>query len=208
MKRLGITQRVENITAYGERRDCLDQRWYKLLLEFNYIPIPLPNIDQDSVSSLLNALSLDSIIFSGGNSIAVLDESVGDISFKRDKFETELLKEAITRNINVLGVCRGMQMINLQMGGSLSKVSNHVAVKHTLNSLENNYMFSSQVNSFHSWGIAKNNLAKKLKPLAIDSDGNIEAFENEDKSILGIMWHPEREEPFDKNDMQLIKRFL
>ncbi len=208
MKRIGITQRVERIESYNESRDCLDQRWSTLLLEIGYIPIPLPNIKSNKVSSLLDALSLDGIIFSGGNSIAIVDEMANDISLERDTFEKALLKEAIRREINVLGVCRGMQILNVLLGGTLCKVQEHVAVKHPLSSLSDKYTFSKQVNSYHNWGITQKNLAKGLTPLAKDSDGNIEAFINEEKKTLGIMWHPERETPFDPNDIELIKRFL
>lgn len=208
MKRVGITQRVEFVKSYKESRDCLDQRWSKLFLKLSCLPIPLPNIDKDNISSLLDALSLDLIVFSGGNSIAVVDESANDIALQRDKFEAELLKEAMKRGIYILGICRGMQMINLQMGGKLSRIKNHVGVRHSINSLDKAYHFSNQVNSYHSWGITRNDLATKLKPLAIDSNGNIEAFVYEEKNIIGLMWHPEREEPFNKDDIKLIVRLL
>jgi len=208
MKRVGITQRVEYITKYNETRDCLDQRWSELLLELEYLPIPLPNINPESVSALLKILKLDLIIFSGGNSLTVLDETAANISPQRDLFEKTLFSEAMGLNIPILGVCRGMQMLNIQMGGTLSKVTGHIAVNHTINSLDTSFDFPCDVNSYHSWGIRKSDLSKDLKPLALDSDGNIEAFINEEKKILGIMWHPEREYPFNSKDTQMIKRFL
>jgi putative glutamine amidotransferase len=208
MKRIGITKRVEHIQGYNESRDCLDQRWAELFLELNCITIPLPNINPKYVSSLLDTLNLDLIVFSGGNSLTVLDTTAKDASPKRDAFESVLLKESVSRNIPVFGVCRGMQMINLEMGGILSKVEDHIAVNHPLSSLTNVYNFTDTVNSYHSWGIAKNNLSKELTSLAEDRDGNVEAFENRDKNIFAIMWHPERETPFQQNDLDLIKRFL
>ncbi len=44
MKKIGLTQRVEVVASYQERRDCLDQSWINLLLELGYTPIPLPII--------------------------------------------------------------------------------------------------------------------------------------------------------------------
>lgn len=208
MKRVGITQRVEHIKSYDESRDCLDQRWSVFLLELGYIPISLPNVKPIYVATLLDALELDAIIFSGGNSIATLDSNANDIAPERDVFEAALLNEAIARNLSILGVCRGMQMLNMKMGGSLSTVKDHIAVRHTVRSLENKYIFPKTVNSYHSWGITKNDLAQELKPLVLDNNDNIEAFINEDKKMLGIMWHPEREEPFSTYDKQLIKKFL
>ena len=51
MKRIGITQRVERIESYSETRDCLDQRWSDLVWQLGYIPIPLPNILPEHVST-------------------------------------------------------------------------------------------------------------------------------------------------------------
>jgi hypothetical protein len=55
MKRLGITQRVENIHSYNERRDCLDQRWAALTFHLGYFPVPLSNItiEQGSFDNIM-----------------------------------------------------------------------------------------------------------------------------------------------------------
>ena len=74
--------------------------------------------------------------------------------------------------------------------------------------INESYQLPKLVNSYHSWGIDANGLAKDLDIIAVDNDGNIEAFEHKKKKLLGIMWHPEREIPFNKLDIQLIKRFL
>ena len=208
MRKVGITQRVERVESYGETRDALDEKWSELLLELDFIPIPLPNIAPRSVSLLLDALNLDAIIFSGGNSLGILDESASDVAPQRDAFEAKLLSEALKRGINILGVCRGMQMINSQMGGTLSMVKGHIATKHPIFSQNSKYHFTKSVNSYHSWGISKEQLSDKLELLALDEESYVEAFACEDRHILGIMWHPERETPFDKDDKQLLKRFL
>ena len=192
MKRVGITQRVTYVGAYNESRDCLDQRWPILLLDLGFIPVPLPNVEPKNVSLLLDNQYLDFIILSGGNSISILDKKASDISPQRDKFEEALLEEVMLRNIKIFAVCRGMQMVNLQLGGSLIRIEKHVAVRHDIIALESNYNFPINVNSYHEWGIGKKDLASKLKPLAVDTLGNIEACINKQKNILGIMWHPER----------------
>ena len=208
MKTVGITQRVEYVDSYNESRDCLDQRWSVFLLELGLIPIPLPNVEPKNVSSLLDYQSLDFIILSGGNSISILDKKASDISPHRDKFEQALLEEVIPRNIKILGVCRGMQMVNLQLGGSLKRIERHVAVRHDIITIDSKYNFPTNVNSYHEWGIGKNDLASKLRPLVVDDLGNIEAYIDKRKNILGIMWHPEREIPFNSLDKALIKDFF
>jgi gamma-glutamyl-gamma-aminobutyrate hydrolase PuuD len=208
VKLLGITQRVEIVKSYSERRDCLDQSWSDLALSLNYLPVPLPNVSPEHVESLIDSLGLDAIIFSGGNSISSLDPSAADASPKRDAFEYELLKQAISKKIPIIGICRGMQIINLAFGGYLTQISGHVATQHAINSKTSTYQFPETVNSFHSWGIGKDGLANELEMIAVDSDGNIEAYHHPDASLLGLMWHPEREKPFNLLNIQLLTRFL
>jgi len=209
MKRLGITQRVENITAYGERRDCLDQRWSVLANELGYIPIPLPNIGKLDISNLLDSLQLDAIILSGGNSITKLNPTATDVAPERDIFEIALIEEGIKRAIPILGVCRGMQIINIYYGGQLLPIEGHVASYHKLN-IASDYSeyILEMVNSYHNWAIKSSDLASGLIPIASDEKGSIEAFIHESKPVAGLMWHPERETPFKQQDIKLIKKFL
>lgn len=208
MKRIGITQRVEQIQNYSERRDCLDQRWSVFVWKLGCIPIPLPNCSPSMVPVLLDELQLDAVILSGGNSIASLDVLATDAAPERDAFESILLDEALERNFPIVGICRGMQMINVHMGGNLTQVSGHVALRHQISSIDQRYFLPESVNSFHNWGISKDDLAEGLQAIAFDSEGNVEALKHTKKNLFGIMWHPEREQPFNSLDIELIKRFL
>ena len=209
MKRLGITQRVENIKAYGERRDCLDQRWSALSLKLNYLPIPLPNISGELVSELLDMHCLDAIILSGGNSIAEYDPKASDEAPERDAFESALIDAAILRSIPILGVCRGMQIINVHFGGYLSGIEGHAGTRHSVIA-EAGYssLISHDVNSFHDWMIGRDQLSSSLTSIVRDQAGNIEAFVHNSKSIAGIMWHPERELIFREQDINLLRKLL
>jgi putative glutamine amidotransferase len=207
MKRLGITQRVENVQHYSERRDCLDQRWSTIALHLGYLPLPLPNLAADQVPQLLDNLQLDGVLLSGGNSITNLEPDSEDAAPERDGFESALLEQAIARKLPVIGVCRGMQLINFNLGGRLSPITGHVAERHALTQ-EGDVQIPGVVNSYHNWAIPRDGLAAELTPLAFDLAGNVEAFECSEKNLLGIMWHPEREQPFNTLDTKLIKRYL
>ena len=61
MKRIGITQRVDFVSSYGERRDALDQQWYTLLLEIDALPVPLPNLPPDLIPEVIQSLKLDGV---------------------------------------------------------------------------------------------------------------------------------------------------
>ena len=208
MKRIGITQRVELVQHYAERRDCLDQRWSTFVWELGYILQPLPNILPAQTHELIDSLSLDAIFLSGGNSLASLNPLADDAASERDAFESVLIDKAIERNIPVLGVCRGMQMMNVHLGGALKPIEGHSGIRHTLSQAKQGYHLPETVNSYHSWTIPYQELAKGLMPIAFDSEGNIEAFEHIENKLLGIMWHPERENPFNPLDIKLIKKFL
>ena len=208
MKRIGITQRVEIVKSYGERRDCLDQQWSNFIIQLGYIPVPLPNVTADIAGELVSTLQLDAIILSGGNSIASLNPESPDAAPERDDFEKAIISTALEINIPIIGVCRGMQVLNLAMGGSLASIHGHVGQRHPIISKIKGFNLPKTVNSFHNYCVPNKGLAESLQPLAYDEDGNIEAFYDISRNILGIMWHPEREDIFINLDIQLFKRFL
>ncbi len=209
LKRIGITQTVEKVgIKYLEYRDCLDQNWTKVASKLNSILLPLPNLEKNLILDYLSELNLNAIILSGGNTISAFDKISKEISSRRDNFEKILLQYAFSNNIPVLGVCRGMQMINFFFGGKLAKIKGHVGIKHSLNIVDNNYKLPKVVNSFHNWSIPKNLLAKNLIPIAYDNDNNVEAFILKEKKFIGIMWHPERESKLNDLDINLIKEYI
>ncbi len=201
MTRLGLTQRVEVIEDYGERRDCLDQAWTTLLEGWGYQPIPLPNT-VNQPSRFLDSMDLDGIILTSGNDLAHLDNPTQPAP-ERDEFERKILEWALDRSVPVLGVCRGLELINDYFGGSLSTIQDHVATEHSVafevetlelsRSAELYFPTEIQVNSYHNYGISPEEVAKDLTLLATAPDQTAEAFFHPKHPLLGIMWHPERD---------------
>lgn len=204
MKKIGITQRVELITGYNEERDCLDQRWGVMLEQLGFLPIPIPN-RLINIADWAEDVELNGLIFSGGNDLCHLPNA-NRPSSERDKTEYALLDYASSKFIPVLGICRGLQIMNVHLGGSLIPVNNHVSCKHRVASLETDSPFSAytEVNSYHGWGISANTLGDRLLPGLQCADGTIEAIIHEVLPWIGIMWHPEREQPFNILDEKLI----
>jgi len=207
--KIGITQRVEIVASYGERRDCLDQQWSELVTEMGFIPVPLPNLTKEKVPQLMESLALDAVILSGGNSLSYLSPDARDAAPERDSFELALIEYMLANDKPIIGVCRGMQMLNYFYGGKLVPITGHVAQKHCIVS-ENplQYDLPTTVNSYHNYGISAESLAEPLTAIAHDDSGNIEAFIAKGSKVLGIMWHPERETPFIDKDINLIRRFV
>lgn len=206
MKRIGITQRVEVLEAYGERRDSLDQAWGHLFTHFETDLIPVPNTHSDIVG-WAQRQKLEGLVLSGGNDLAHLANS-NNPAPGRDAIEKALLHWAESKNLPVLGVCRGMQIMNWHLGGSLSELQGHVDSLHIVRPVSSVSIFNDycMVNSFHNWGISLTDLTSLLEPLLLADDGTVEACKHRTLPWYGIMWHPERENDVSKAlDLALIK---
>lgn len=197
MKVIVYTQRVEYVQSYSERRDCIDQSIPKLLLACGFLPIPIYNIpNRDLIEQFMNNVSVDGVLFTGGNSLY----KYGGDALERDKTEIILLEWCLKKNIPVLGLCRGMQFILDYFGATLENIDGHIGVKHKIVGS----IARDRVNSFHRQ--AARSVPKSLVVMSNSLDGVVEAVRHKTKSIYGIMWHPERENPFHDGDIELIKR--
>ena len=124
-----------------------------------------------------------------------------------DKLQLEVLDFFIKNNKPVLGICRGMQLINVYFGGSLyqdlknkeahipldevKKIDNEHSVRAQKGSFfEKTYGEVFRINSWHHQGIKK--LADKLVPLLFSDDEVIEAVESKEHKLIAVQFHPER----------------
>ena len=201
---------------YSAETCTLAEGYYQSVLRAGGIPVILPPWEPDGrLAELLDRL--DGIIFSGGgdpNPLLFGEEPVRElhsITPERDMQELQLVKLAYDRQIPMLGICKGIQMINAALGGTLYQdihtQMEGVRIKHSQDQ-DRRYpshtvrvekgsvlerLFGRDqlaVNSFHHQ--ACKDVAPCLRVSAVAPDGVIEAVEsNEYKSILGVQWHPE-----------------
>ena len=176
--------------------DILDHNWIKYFEKNKIDIIKFPNSYKLSNSIIRRKnLKFDLIILSGGS----------DINKKlpnklRVRSEMSLIKFAIKKKIPIIGICHGMQIINVFFKGKLSKIENHMRKNKTIN-LKKNIIFNKKtirVKCFHNFGIKEKFLGKELLSLGTDSSNNIEMFKHNKLNIWGFMFHPEREKNFIK----------
>ncbi len=203
-KRIGITMREVYANEPDEPCDTLSHNWHAYMAfalpEANWIPIP--NLGKQAIA-FADRHQLDGLLLSGGNDI-------GDNS-RRDETELALLNHFIARDLPVFGISRGMEQIQIMLGGKLTKLDSriHVGSKHPIraqNDPDNiGWCGIRTVNSDHEYGIPMDELHPSLYSLATTNDDWVEAAILRDKRVGGLMWHPERETTFNLRDQSLIR---
>ncbi len=181
-------------SEHGEWRDALSADWSHYLAMQSLLPVPVPNDPEHCTEYLKGVIGL---ILTGGDDIVLSSpEDMNDNPrAKRDRTEVALVREAWERHLPVIGVCRGMQLLQWMEGGALVDMpeASHVAKEHDITWSKAAKRFgatgSMRVNSFHRHGIRK---AEGWNILAESADGYIEAMEHPDKKTVAVMWHPER----------------
>lgn len=176
------------------------------------LPLEMSEEDADCVVG-----TCDGFLFTGGQDVGSCPE--------RDKLETLLLSKALQSNKAILGICRGLQFINLFLGGTLwqdlpsqhpSEIvhrqgkpydaqTHKVMLNGDLKTLLGKDVL--EVNTLHHQAIK--GLGEGLTPLAIASDGIIEATRLVKKRFVwGVQWHPEYMFKTDPNSLAIFSHFI
>lgn len=197
MKKIFYTQRVEVVESYQERRDCADQNIPRFLQACGYLPFPIPNV-VENLDIYFGEAKPDGIVLTGGNSLVCY----GGNADERDRTDEQVIQWAVEHNIPVYGFCRGMQSLLVYFGATLQQVKNHVAIYHEVDG----EWGKQKVNSYHNQAAFE--VGEAWMVTARSSDKVIEAVRHREYPIVATMWHPEREEPFRKEDIQRIQELF
>ncbi|ROL58187.1 gamma-glutamyl-gamma-aminobutyrate hydrolase family protein [Bacteroidetes/Chlorobi group bacterium Naka2016] len=180
--------------------------------------------------------NIDGLVLTGGPDVnpkyyqKEQDSSLCNVDDYRDSLEFLLLELAFKNNIPIFAICRGEQILNVYLGGTLYPDIPTYFPSETVHRCENPnsqcfhwvyleknsnlYKLIGQdsilVNSFHHQGVEK--LGKGLVPTAFSKEGLIEAYEWKDSSMkpyfLAVQWHPERLGIEDIASRKLAEEFL
>ncbi len=202
---------------YVDNKNVVRETYTKAVLRAGGIPLILPQIE-DSLTAEVVLNAIDGLILSGGEDVnpIIFGEqphyALGQVNPVRDCSEMSLMKVAQNRNMPILGICRGMQLINVFYGGTLyqdiptefennpichSQSFNGSTPSHLVYITKGSYFSrllkgadSIYVNSFHHQSLKK--IAPHLKVVAVASDGVVEAVEGlPDLNVIGVQFHPE-----------------
>ncbi|MCR5180359.1 MAG: gamma-glutamyl-gamma-aminobutyrate hydrolase family protein [Bacteroidaceae bacterium] len=207
---------------FGDKGCELAEGYFESLLRAGAAPVVIPPTeDADALVSVLDRV--DGLLLSGGADLNPLylgeepSPALHGINPRRDLCELLLIRLAYNRQLPILGICRGVQMLAAALDGSLwqdlgerelpsespscplikhSQDLDRSVASHTVRTEEGSLLRNIMgeetlyVNSFHHQAVRE--AGPHLRVSALSPDGVIEAVESsEHKSILGVQWHPE-----------------
>jgi len=216
---------IIGVTSSGsENQIILKNRYFHALWETGCMPVALPNeLDWNRTEEYADRF--DGFLFTGGVDVDpkyyMEDRSplCGEIEPWRDSFELGLLASVMLRGKPVFGICRGIQLLNVGLGGSLyqhvdghSPCEGHEDTRHPVYIYDGSLLKeilgeqAVTVNSYHHQMVK--GLGKGLKSCADLPDGRCEAiWLPGHRFFLGVQWHPEMIYREDKNAKKLFEAF-
>lgn len=195
----------------------LRQEYHRAIVDAGAVPVIVPPLDSDSLDEWLDAVSVAGLLLSGGADVdpALFGEEpvagLGRVSRQRDDYEIALFRAAERRRIPVLGICRGLQVVNVARGGTLwqdmaSQLGEQYACHDQTQATEIGthevliepgskvaaLFESTRLNTNTHHHQAVKSVGDGLTVSAVAADGTIEALEDSSANIVAVQFHPER----------------
>ena len=225
---IGITTDVQQ-----DGENILKNTYVQAVIRAGGLPMIIPvGLEQD-VDQLIEMF--DGLLLSGGNDINPMlfneepHEYLGVVSPSRDSSELELARRMLKTGKPILGICRGLQVLNVAVGGTLyqdlykqndSPILQHIQKAPNTHcshfvQLDKGSLLESiagseriQVNSYHHQSLKE--VPSDFKVTGVASDGIVEAIESTDEQfVLGVQWHPEAlSAAGDAVSLRIFERFI
>ncbi|RDY27017.1 gamma-glutamyl-gamma-aminobutyrate hydrolase family protein [Romboutsia weinsteinii] len=211
---LGNIMTMKEEGFVGQERGYLNNTYINAVEKANGVPIIIPvTTNEENIRAQIS--KMDGILLSGGVDVDPIlyneepREKLGTVNPTLDEFNLIAIKIALELNKPILGICRGLQVLNIVLGGTLYQDLDYIDgsyIKHVQNSKPYSATHSIKVddssvlkeilgenvyvNSYHHQSIK--DLGNGLRAIAYSCDGIIEAVEKIDSNfVIGVQWHPE-----------------
>ncbi len=184
----------------------VSQAYVKAVRKAGGVPVLLPVVEPDDVAALLD--HVDALLLTGGGDVdpanygEEADALTSRVDPERDAHDIALVCAAVERNIPTLAICRGSQVLNVALGGTLLQhIDSHFDLDHYNEPVHDVEIEPSSrlagivgatqlgVNTLHHQAIAT--APPNARVVARATDGTIEALEVDGGNALGVQWHPE-----------------
>lgn len=216
----------------NEKDTRIQYQYAKILEDGGGLPILFPYTEKEATLEKFIAFC-DGFVFTGGADVnpnrygEEKKPTCGEIQYYRDEVEFAAFKKVIQTAKPILAICRGMQLVNVALGGTLFQdldserpsdmlhrdKAQKYELSHDVQILENTPLSTlikaprMQANSFHHQAVKR--LAQGLEIMAVADDGVIEAVYAPDRTFLrAYQWHPERLAEKDKQNALIFEEFV
>lgn len=208
--RIGITAHVESVAGEdgnGTLHYVVSAPYVKAVRKVGALPVLLPVVEAGDAAALLDLV--DALVITGGCDVdptnygAAPEPLLGPTDVARDDPDLAITRAAVEADVPTLATCRGIQVLNVAMGGTLVQhVDDHMRIDlynedvHSIDIDPASRLATiigteiTGVNSLHHQVLDR--LGRGVRAVAHDHEGHVEAIEIDDApAVIGVQWHPE-----------------
>lgn len=208
--RIGITAHVESVAGEdgnGTLHYVVSAPYVKAVRKVGALPVLLPVVEAGDAAALLDLV--DALVITGGCDVdptnygAAPEPFLGPTDVARDDADLAITRAAVEADVPTLATCRGIQVLNVAMGGTLVQhVDDHMRIDlynedvHSIDIDPASRLATiigteiTGVNSLHHQVLDR--LGRGVRAVAHDHEGHVEAIEIDDApAVIGVQWHPE-----------------
>lgn len=224
---------TEDSSSFGSEQASVNRYYVKALAAVGAAPLLLPIVESNDLLIRAQLQKVDGLLLSGGYDVNPLlygEEPLPELEYimpERDEYEIKLIQIALEMNIPILGICRGMQILNVACGGTLYQdlnqfSSNHLkhlqksktdTASHTVEFIPDTRLHRimgipvTRINTFHHQAVKDPAPGFIINGKA--KDGIVEGIEKTgEQFVMGVQWHPEMMMEKDAGMLNIFQSFI
>lgn len=224
---------TEDGSCLGNEQAYVNKHYVKALTAVGAAPLLLPIVEDNDSLIRVQLQQIDGLLLSGGYDVNPLlygEEPLPQLEYilpERDEYEIKLIHLALEMNKPILGICRGLQILNVAFGGTLYQDLSQFSMKHFKHQQKSKTDTAShtveftphtklqsimgidatKINTFHHQAIK--DLAPGFVVNAKAKDGIVEGIEKiGEQFVIGLQWHPEMMAERDTSMLKIFRNFV